>query len=154
MLAVSIVASDCAVDVLSFLFRSLLHARLPLGIVFPSYCPFLLVVYTTFWLQRVSAQDMATYARIDGLRPSTSIDDALLLFERDGVETIKVKKDTTASHLSDYEIQFRLKRRKVTFGISDYNSAKKRRTSEVYGYVRASNAILRESVEYVNGVLS
>ena len=97
---------------------------------------------------------MACYTRLDSLRPGIGIEETRMLLQARGVHTVKIEKDKKATHLSGFEIQFHLNGRKVTYGVSDYDSAKRTRTVDAHGYVNTSPTLLQAAVDYMKDVLS
>ncbi len=97
---------------------------------------------------------MASHARIDDLPTGMGVEEMRSLLEQNGFSTKVLEKDKSASHLSGFEIQVSLKGRKVTYGVTDHDSTKKKRVAgNVHGYVRASSTVLHEAVAKIRELL-
>ena len=102
-----------------------------------------------------SSQVMTSFSTIDALPPGIGVEETRLLLEQNGFTTQVVGKDPKASHLSGFEVQFYLDGRKVTYGLTDYDSKKKKRVAlDVHGYVRAAPTVLQKAVSTIKQLLA
>ena len=84
------------------------------------------------------------------LPPGFGIEEMRCLLEQSGVGFTVKKKPDNASHLNSSEVQFCLRGHKVTSGIIDHDSNKKKRVNgNIHAYVKASPKVMDEAVNLI-----
>lgn len=105
---------------------------------------------------------MSSHARIDVLPSGVGIEEIRCSLLQRGYTIDILWKQHTALHLNGFEIQFHMHSRKVTVGVSDYETALRTRIIGCpHCYIRASPSILTEAtsticdlIQQMTGVLT
>ena len=93
-----------------------------------------------------------SHVRVDGIPAGIGIEEVRSSLEHCGHIVRKIPK-CKGSHLNNVELQFSVKKRKITFGITDYDSDVKKRGGKPHCYIRCSPTVLTDACDIIMEVL-